>query len=199
MPYTNGWSNTIPAGALPANQIDSAIQQARLDLEERLCPAIFNTPFTDDPLVVNPAVSGKVTGKEYNFHWSDIALVNVDITDLTQSDNRMLISNSHTFFKPIIVRDGVTITRVKVFALCSVGVVTVNLMEQDLATGNIAAVSGPWTYNLGVYGAADSTPISILLAAGKSYSLKIATGAFASIYLYGGQILYDVPDCRNTR
>ena len=36
MAYTNTWSTTIPAGTLAANQIDTAIQQTRLDIAQRI-------------------------------------------------------------------------------------------------------------------------------------------------------------------
>jgi hypothetical protein len=35
MTYTRAWSTSIPAGSRAANQIDSAIQEARLDIQER--------------------------------------------------------------------------------------------------------------------------------------------------------------------
>jgi hypothetical protein len=52
MAYSHTWSVSIPAGTLPANQIDTAIQQTRLDLQER-CNTIIGSggSMSSDPVI----------------------------------------------------------------------------------------------------------------------------------------------------
>lgn len=52
MPYANVWSTTIPPGTLPANQIDTAIQQTRLDISQR-CDTMIGAAgsFATDPVI----------------------------------------------------------------------------------------------------------------------------------------------------
>lgn len=52
MPYTNPWSISTPPGTLPAAQIDTAIQQARLDIAERANTMIgAGGSFSNDPVI----------------------------------------------------------------------------------------------------------------------------------------------------
>lgn len=54
MAYTNAWSTTIPVGSLAANQIDTAIQQARLDIAERINTLIGSA----GSMSTDPAING---------------------------------------------------------------------------------------------------------------------------------------------
>lgn len=49
MPYTNPWSDIIPAGTDPANTIDDQIRQLRLDIHDRMDHVVAD--WTDDPVV----------------------------------------------------------------------------------------------------------------------------------------------------
>jgi hypothetical protein len=61
MAFTNAWSNTTPAGSAAANTIDDAIQQLRLDVDERMDKIV--TDWSADPLFT-------LTGLKKTIHWS---------------------------------------------------------------------------------------------------------------------------------
>lgn len=53
MAYTNAWSHSIPAGTDAANTLDTIIQQARLDLEQRINTILGSATsmLASDPIV----------------------------------------------------------------------------------------------------------------------------------------------------
>lgn len=53
MPFTNVWSVLIPPGTLPANQIDTAIQQTRLDIAQRINQILGSAADMDDDPIIN--------------------------------------------------------------------------------------------------------------------------------------------------
>lgn len=50
MPYTNAWSDVVPAGSVIASLIDDHIRQARLDIRERMGD-LTDTGWTVDPVI----------------------------------------------------------------------------------------------------------------------------------------------------
>ena len=62
MPYTRAWSNTIPAGTRAAGEIDDAIRELRVDIQQRMDEALVDDWF-DDPVVAKSGVGGTVTNR----------------------------------------------------------------------------------------------------------------------------------------
>lgn len=59
MAYTRSWSSSTPLGSRAAGEIDDAIREKMLDLEERLESILATgTDLDDDPLVLNPSRIG---------------------------------------------------------------------------------------------------------------------------------------------
>lgn len=62
MPFTNPWSNIIPAGSDPANTADDELRQLRLDIDERMDTIVPD--WSADPLFV-------LTGIRKTIFWTD--------------------------------------------------------------------------------------------------------------------------------
>lgn len=63
MAYTRAWSSASPLGTRPAKEIDDAIREKMLDLQERINSILATgTTIDTDPLVLNPARIGADPG-----------------------------------------------------------------------------------------------------------------------------------------
>lgn len=196
MAYSHVWSNTVPPGSLPANQIDTAIQDLRLDLDERLVPLIFNTPFTSDPLVVNPILIGNVTAKHlyigHDQFTSDGAFT---FTDEYIFD----VGGGETFIATLDLPVGCTITRAKLqynstgdsvtWKVYRVPFVVTTAVAVDVFPNIVATVNAIDISDSGAL----SHPID------DAYIYKIKALTLNNARIYGAEITYSTPDCRNTR
>lgn len=62
MPFSNVWSNIIPAGSDPANTADDELRQLRLDIDERMDTIVGD--WSADPLF-------SITSIRKTVHWAD--------------------------------------------------------------------------------------------------------------------------------
>ena len=120
MPFTNAWSDVIPAGSAAANTIDDQIRQLRLDIHERMDSLIDD--WTADPLVplnavaeavrVSRAAAMNITTSVSTFtaiEWDTEAYDTAAIHDLVTNPTRLTIPAATTGTKLIRIYGQVTI------------------------------------------------------------------------------------------
>src|SRR6267143_2273172 len=109
MPFTHGWSDTIPTDPSAANTLGAEIRNLRLDIHERMSAALI-TDWTTDPLVVLPAIKGNLDAKSFWIHHS--AFKASGAVGVVTADSVTAGAGLPTFWAPVIVPLGVTITNV---------------------------------------------------------------------------------------
>ena len=120
MPFTNAWSDVIPAGSAAANTIDDQIRQLRLDIHERMDSLISD--WTADPLIplntvaeavrVSRAAAMNVTTSTTTFtaiSWDTEAYDTVTIHDNSTNPTRLTIPSSTVGTKLIKIYGQITI------------------------------------------------------------------------------------------
>lgn len=202
MPYTDAWNTTDPSGNVAANTIDTEIQKLRLQLQERVFATLFETPYTDDPLVVKASVSGAKTSKTIMIAPYGIS-PEQDEDNYAWEDGYVTIDEDGTLRQPVILPQGVTITQVEwLVAEHLSSNVECYLMETQFT----AAPAAPTGVAAASSVAAGSTAalltdsaLSILVGPNDMYFIKVAcTGGVGGCRYWGCRITYDAPDSRNT-
>lgn len=197
MAYSHVWSDTVPTGSLPANQIDTAIQDLRLDLDERLVPLIFNTPFTADPLVVNPALLGNVTAKHLyvgfdRFYATDADQSNAD-------EYRFDTGGGATYRATLDLPVGCTITRAKLQYNSTGDSVTWKVYRVPFVV-TIAVAADVFANIVATVNAIDISDSGVLNhPVDDAYIYRVKAVTVNNARIYGVEITYSTPDCRNTR
>src|SRR5678816_4211661 len=109
MPYTNLWSNVIPAGGVQAKLIDDHIRQLRFDLEERLEDKIF-TDMALDPLVLKDEFSGKKVSKQMVISFAEMSKSVLGKEHIIDQYKMIAFTDSAPVVIPIHLPPGVTLT-----------------------------------------------------------------------------------------
>lgn len=200
MPYTDPWNTTDPAGSVAANTIDTEIQKLRLQLQERVFAALFDTPYTADPLVLKDDILGSTTKTIIIGAYGGNS--HEDEDDLTAEEGYLSIDQNEPYRQKIIMPVGVTITQVE----CLVDKQLQTSVAFDLFRGTFttspaaSSVASGSTSSAGAVIITDSA-LSILVGANDWFYIKVLSSGSASFTrsrFYGTRITYTVPDSRNT-
>lgn len=202
MPYTNAWNTTDPAGSVAANTIDTEIQKLRLQLQERVFATLFDSPYTDDPLVVRDIITGKQASKTIMFGPYGIAPEQLE-DEYTWGEGFVASDSDGTIRINCPMPQGVTITKVEFLVdrlFCSS--VVCSLMEAVFSASPSApsSVASGSTSGAGA-NLVTASGLAIVVGANDYYYAKLAGvgGALnVGFAFYGVRITYDAPDGRNT-
>lgn len=194
MPYTNVWSVSVPVGSLPANQIDSAIQQVRLDIAQRLEGALIESMSTD-PVVAKAAITGKVVGKKILF--GPHIFMHRDTTDDGMHENTYVqTDNDKSAVASLNFPQGVTITKVDVYVdkLLSTNV-DFQLQRVAVATGTGTDVETTSSVGVGIH-IISSGNMAYVVNDTEVVLLRIGfTGGITRQgRIYGVRVTYNTPD-----
>jgi len=205
MAFTRGWDDAAPPGTRNANEIDNAIRELRVDINERVASKLFTTPIpnttVEADLVVRPEVLGNAT-KKLLIHGVAFQIESTD--DGNYGDDGLSGLGVHEPFQaPLLLPPGVTITRIRWLVSLSGAAQTVTGTIKSMAFGAGHAAATLDTRNTSVNGAdqiLDSGAISLALDDTHCYFLVIDSGGglTAVFTIHGVEITYTNPDCRNT-
>lgn len=199
MAYTNAWSSAAPLGSVPASTVDEEIRKARLDLEERLLDKVFNTPFTADPLVVRPEILGNKTGKTLYIGFAEFAFQNDVAGTINFGNDSNWNGLANTAYAPFILPVGCTITRMKLLAdRNGNNIKWKGLYVPFTLTPTAVDIFAERTLNAGGLQIDDSGALTEVVATLRMYYVRVDPVAATSPKIYGVEITYDTPDCRNT-
>jgi len=203
MAYTRVWVNNTPPGAQAANTADDEIRNLRVDVEERMGTLVTGwlTGGATDPIVVKPEILGNVTGKKLTLHWSEfVKQWDLSSTNAGAFDDKFVQGPVNTVYVcPIPIPVGDSITSATCMVGWAGGTIIFSLhrgsysaVPTDSLVGSVNIVSGGDQVSPNISG----LPHTVL--ADNAYYLSLSTGANAGNKLYGAQIIYNTPDCRNT-
>lgn len=208
MAYTRVWVNNTPPGAQAANTADDELRNLRVDVEERMTTLVtgWNTATPSDPIVAKPEILGNVNNKAQNLHHSSFEpSLYFDISANSNSVIRTdlyveSVSGPPTLYAPLIVPVGCTITTVS-FAINRNGGsnITASFVYNDFsaAPGTTVIGSVSTTAN-GIQIINIGAGLPHVVTGNRFYYLKVVMLSSISSRLYGAQVLYNTPDCRNT-
>lgn len=191
MAYTRSWSDATPAGTRAANQIDDAIREFKVDLHERMDDIVDD--WAADPVVVQGAVSGRVTGRVLLFG-PHILQNRQDEHDTQHQDNYVQLDIGETMNGQLLVPAGITITDFDaVVDIQLSGTFTVELYEVAYLTGTKNSIVTRTRSTNGV-GLTDSGTISYTVNAGSWLGIRAVCSGIFHARFYGCRITYDRPD-----
>jgi hypothetical protein len=196
--YTNPWSNTIPSGNTPANQIDDHIRQVRFDVAQRLGEIFVD--FAASPLVFRDFILGKATGKKMLI--PPHAFIGADLDPVAFGDDSVATTEVTTLYAPVILPPGAVITQIRAAVKRgATGVLNFALLSHTFNTAVTLAVESIISQGItantttiidtGVI-AVGSRPV---IDAAKTYKLKQYVASPNSLLFhwnYGVEITYDV-------
>ena len=215
MTFTRVWDNTAPPGTRAAAEIDNAMREFRVDIDERLAEKLFNTtmgaPATTDPatLVVRPEILGNVTGKRLYVHGVAFQVDNDESVGEYDTVGTSVEPSADPIRAWVPLPVGVTITRIQ-WLVTTDAAAAVTCKFGSLAFDVGLAVSQPAAYTATSSSASTriidtgviATPDQITTANGFMYFLEVdqtgSAGLPHLLQIHGALILYNVPDCRNT-
>lgn len=199
MPYTRAWNNATPPGTRAAKEIDDAIREFKVDVDERLETLIDpTTTIDDDPLVLKPGITGTVTGRKMVYPPYLVQPINDD-DDVSYADGYFQGDNNTghlTAYMPITIPVGYVITLFEFYADKIAGAsVTGRLLSRLLATGGAGTLdSGDIVRSAAGVGVASSAALSHTVLDTEACFVKF-TGVNGSRYrIYGVVITYDKAD-----
>jgi len=198
MPRTRPWSVNAPLGARDAREIDDAIRELRVDLDERLKEAFPNWDTEPGPIVGSDTLLGKTTKRQVISPYAAQSGVDAVVLGAVGS-----YAGSGPMYIPIILPVGVTVTEIAFNVLRSFAGLTWSIYKWHFATANT---------NVPLFTGIDNnagrhsfipviTAPGILILEGEYLVLFLdlpngATGA--TFDFYGAQVTYTVPDSRST-
>lgn len=204
MPYTNPWSDVIPAGSAQASTIDDQIRQLRLDVRERM-DTILKTggKWNDDPIAL-PDFSGTVVDRHVYVSPFSIQPVNdEDDVRYEWGGNGVFKTQSAGLATvcPLVLPLGVTLTRFEFVSLVQPAhTLTVKIYKRTWGvTDTVTQVgSDMGSAGTGANALFDSGAASFSEVIGDStYWIEntISPGGILSTYwLYGYRAHVNVPD-----
>jgi hypothetical protein len=197
MPYTRTWNDATPAGTRAANQIDSAIQEFKVDVHERMDSLVVD--WTDDPVVLKDENRGTVAEKyliigPHGFHTTD------DEDDNNWRDNHFEPEVGKTARTDFVVPLGVTILAFSmVVDRQAAGTVTGRFYRQEFSTGTQTLLETLTTAVSGVQLVTSAAPLAEVTSNDRFYVAVItSSNPVSGPEIYGIRIKYSVPDSRNT-
>jgi|SRR6478609_5253669 len=199
MSYSFPWNNSVPAGSDPANQLDTFITDLKSAVSERMEDKIIQS-MTADPWVVKPEILGNVTGKIYQFHWSD-ACLNPEFSSMTFTNKSFRnddTGTNKTLRIPLHLPNGVTITEFRMFAAKGSNNVSAALTKGTYDTTFTETVIYTLTQTNATFGEVYNVGMGeVVDLATYVYFIEVVVGRNAGTFGYG-HIVYDTPDCRST-
>lgn len=199
MGYSFPWNNAVPAGSDPANQLDTFITDLKSALSERMEDKFINS-MTADPWVVQPEILGNVIGKVLPFHWID-ALVSPEASSLTLTNKSIRNDglSTRTIRIPVGLPNGITITEFHGFAAKGAANVVMALTYGTYDASFTETIISTLTRSSGTFGQESATGLThVVDLTLYTYFIEITLGISGGEFGYG-HIIYDTPDCRNTR
>lgn len=207
--YTRNWDSTSPVGSRAANEIDDAIREKLVDIEERVADKLMSLPATRNSadVVVKPEILGNVTGKKLLIPFTDFQPTEDDddifyggvthVEPYYLTDNNI---NRNVAYCGIKLPPGVTITQVDL--ICDIfekTSVKAQLYKATVAAGTQSQIGADATRSVAGVGAASIASLSETLDGTAFYFVRatgsVTTGRFK---VYGVVVTYTTPDCRNT-
>ena len=200
MAYTNPWTVNVSGGE-PADTIDTLLSKIRVDIQERLFAALFNTPYTDDPLVLKDEILGKKTSKKLYVHGVAFHLEANDLNyeEVNYDDQYIEVDGEAEIIRaPIYLPAGATIRRIKwlVYA-ADAGTVTMSLVSTQFDTGNADSVHNTTTKSSTGIEVIDSGALNFAVLS-ELYFLKADKSGGDVFRIHVVEITYDGADARVT-
>ena len=194
MPYTNAWSNVIPAGTILARQLDDHIRQVRLDVAERMADLVED--WTADPVVPKEIWKGAVTGKKLIVP-AAFGMIDTNAA-LDVIENGAGIQNSASqFVIPLPLPLGVTVTLVELLAdRRSNASITWDLYVKSFS--GAAAVSQASVLHNIAGDVISATGVLALVTDADSWMYVLVNTSGAAKDIYAARVTYNTPDARNT-
>lgn len=200
MAFTRNWNNATPPGTRAAKEIDDAIREFKVDVNDRIATLLDPTTTIDtDPLVLKPAITGAAVARTLVFPPSlcqpglDDDDVRYDATGYFEGDNNIghLVS-----FMPIIIPVGYTIKLFEFYADKLTGAsITGRLLSILIGTGAVGGLdSGDVVRSTAGVGVGTSGALAYTTLNSEAYFVRF-TGINGSRYrIYGARITYDKAD-----
>ena len=201
MAYARVWTKANPPGGQAANTADDEIRNLREDIEQRMATLVggWTTGFTSDPITVNPEILGNVAGKSQTIHHGAFRPGNtgfaVNITDLYLESNDGVSMDVHA---PLLVPAGCTLVTVSFLVNRNGGGnITGSLRYNDFTAAPATTTVGTVTTASNGIQIINTSGMPVAVIGGRTYFLKVVLPN-AGARLYGAQVVYNTPDCRNT-
>ncbi len=203
MAYTRVWTRNNPPGGQAANTADDEIRNLRQDTEERMGTLVtgWDTTTPTDPIIVRPEILGNVTGKKLTLHWAAFVKEwDLSSTNAGDFDDKYVIGPINSIYVcPLPLPVGDIITSVTFMVglasgtmICALHRGSYSAVPTDVVIGSVNITTGTDQVTPNISG----LPHTIL--ADTMYYLSFSIGANGSNKLYGAQVIYNTPDCRNT-
>lgn len=198
MAYTNTWSDTTPSGSLPAKEIDTAFQNFRKDIHERM-DSIF-VDWTADPVVLKDAFGGPVEGK--SIYVPGHAFVSDN--DIVHTSTKIVIGTDSDLYAPVILPNGAKITGFQAMVIPGLGTMTVRLGYISHGLANPAFNTVDSNTHVGSSGITliDNSDSSLahVVDINRYYSLWITTDSslVSPSAIFGVQIVYNIDNVKQT-
>ena len=205
MAFTRGWDTTTPAGTRAAAQIDDAIRELKVDIDDRWVSKIFTSVPNDTVeanLVVQPSISGTLTARRMCFGPQILINFNSDITAI-QGDE---VWQSNTNFQSsawgnIILPTGVTIQDFEFISNRQTRTsVTAELFYTTFGVSPASTTISSLTRTAAGIGieSAPGAIANVVNSEDRMYKVKVTAAGSGAYLIYGFRITIDRPDCRNT-
>jgi len=198
MAFTRGWDNAAPPGTRNANEIDSAIQEVRQDLDERFAAKLFTTPMpnttVEADVVVKPEILGNAT--KTLLIGPHILTNRQDEHDTTHQEEYVQLDGTQAMQGSFSLPAGCTITGFEATINSVSGVlVTVELYSTGFLTGTKASIS-IITRSLASIGQCSASGVLAFPVTADTllFIRLVGNGPRA----YGFRVTYTVPNCSVT-
>lgn len=219
MPFTFTWTNVDPADATPANLLGKDIRDLRAAIQERMddqfCDpsAPWSASDPTNPIVVAPKILGNVTGKKLTLHHS--SFIQTDLFAFSPLRTDLYVQNTSaagglgspvqgpmTMMCGVVLPLGVTITGVSIMVdTRNGGSMAGTLIWNDYAAGAVVSHIASAIASGGAAGVAIATQAANLVVTGTMsilFKVVLNDANGNGSRLYGAQVTYTTPDCRNT-
>lgn len=204
MSYSYPWNNAVPAGTDLAAQLDTFITDMKNALTERFEDALIQS-MTADPWVVKPEILGNVDGKELLLHWSAFTWDTLPAGAKTSTEIKTDTGAAATYTgrAAIPIPVGCILQEVRIMWEGNSSTnSTCKVYGVDYSTTPVANQIGTTMSRSGGTIAENSiTALNEEILTDVLYEIEVALvrapGGAAG--LVGIKVIYDTPDCRNTR